>query len=132
MEIELLPPIPAHSVEDEQLETLKQAMASFPDSLARNASLPVTGEIDAGLVRHRRGQGPIYLQAVRRTLMILAPRRLWSEPPKIRASNVVMLPNFAPAHPANKPLGVVRMRLRFILETVGFLAVDPVQNKPGR
>jgi hypothetical protein len=130
MEIELLPPIPAHSVEDEQLEKLKQAMASFPDFLGRPALPPVTGEIDAGLVRHRRNHDPIYLHAVRRTLMILAPRRLWSEPQKIRASNVVMLPNFAPAHPAKRPLGVVRMRLRFILKTVGIVVVDPMQGKP--
>jgi hypothetical protein len=131
MEIELLPAIPAHLVEDEQLETLKQAMASFPDFLGRPALPPVTGEIDAGLVRHRQGHDPIYLRAVRRTLMILAPRRLRSEPQQAGTSNVVMLPNFAAAHPANKPLGVVRMRLRFILKTVGFVVVEPMQGKPG-
>src|SRR5207302_766801 len=63
--------------------------------------------------------------------VILPPRRLLGESDQIGAGNVMVMADLAAAHPAKEALRVVRVRLRLVLQAVGFLMIDPVQGEPG-
>ena len=63
--------------------------------------------------------------------MILAPRSFLSEADQVRAGDVVMVAYFAPPHPGEETLRVVRVGLSFVAEAVGFLMVDPMQRVAG-
>src|ERR1700730_12197305 len=96
------------------------------------SALPVAAEIDARLVRHRKGHDPVNLYAVGLALVILAPCRFLSEAEQVGAGDVGVLSDFAPAHPAKEALGVIGVRLRFIQEAVALLVIDPMQSEtPG-
>ena len=118
--------------EDARLETLRQALAAFPDPLSYPASLAIAAAVDARPVRLRGGHHRLYLRGIWRALMILAPRRFLCEPKQIGAGNVVTILDPAVPHPANKSLGGVRVRLRYIAKTVGFYMVDPMKREAGR
>jgi hypothetical protein len=64
-------------------------------------------------------------------LMILRPSRFLREPNEMRASDMVMVAYFAPPHAEEEARSVVRVGLRFVFETIGFLVVNPVQRVTG-
>jgi hypothetical protein len=49
----------------------------------------------------------------------------------MRASDMVMVAYFAPPFTGEEALSVVRVGLRFVFETLGFLVVHPVQRVTG-
>jgi hypothetical protein len=63
--------------------------------------------------------------------MILTPSRLLREPNEMQASDMVMVVYLAPPHTGEEALSVVRVGLRFVFETLGFLVVHPVQRVTG-
>jgi hypothetical protein len=71
------------------------------------ASLPITAEIDAGLVPHRQRHDSVNLDAVRFLPVILAPRSFLGEAYQIRAGKMMMVADFGSTHPAEKRFGVV-------------------------
>ena len=89
--------------------------------------LPVAAEIDARLVVHRQRHDPVNLIAVRNPPVVLAPSCLLCEPKQIRAGDMVMMPNLAPAHPAKEALGLIGVDLVLAAQAVGFFVIDPVQ-----
>lgn len=71
------------------------------------APLPIAAEIDTRLVVHRQNYEPVNLHFVRGALVVLPPRRFLCEPNQVRAGDMVMMPDFAPAHPREETLGCV-------------------------
>ena len=63
--------------------------------------------------------------------MILTPSLFLREPNEKRASDMVMVAYFAPPCAQEETLSVVRVGLRFVFQTLGFLVVHPVQRVTG-
>ena len=64
--------------------------------------------------------------------MILTPCRFLREPEQIRASDMVMVAYFAPAHTGEEAFTLIRVGLRFVAEAVGFLMIDPMESEAAR
>jgi len=59
--------------------------------------------------------------------MIFPPSCLLSEPDDVGAGDMVMVAYFAPPHPGEETLRVVRVGLSLVAEAIGFLVVDPME-----
>ena len=99
------------------------------ESMLHPSPLPIAAEIDARLVVHRQPDKPVNLEAVRLFAVILAPCGLLGEADQVGAGDMMVVADFATAHPAEEGLGVVRVDLA--RQAVGFLMIDPVQCVPG-
>jgi hypothetical protein len=60
--------------------------------------------------------------------MIFPPSCFLSEPDEIGPGDTVMVAYFAPPHPGEETLRVVRVGLSLVAEAMGFLVVDPMEN----
>jgi hypothetical protein len=63
--------------------------------------------------------------------MIPAPRSFLRESEKIRVSDMIVVAYFATTHTGEETLGVIRVGLGYVAETIGLLAVDPRQRLAG-
>ena len=91
------------------------------------APLPIAAEIDARLVVHRQRHDPVNLAAVGCSPVVFPPCRLLREPQKVRAGDVMMVSNLAPAHPAKEALGGIGIDFIVAAQAVGFFVIDPMQ-----
>jgi hypothetical protein len=62
----------------------------------RPTPLPIAAEIDTRLVPHRERHNPVNLEAIGLFPMILAPSALLRETKKIRAGEVMVVPDLCP------------------------------------
>ena len=91
-------------------------------------TLPIAAKIDRWPASHRQADDAVHLLAVADAAEVLAPGCLLGIAEEIRPSDVVVMPEFAPAQAGEVGFCAIGAGA---VDTVAVLMVDPLHGEPG-